>query len=257
MSTGGSKVSPSGDIHHGRDSTARFPTSYSGRRSSGRPSAGEAHLRHRPNGPIATSSRLDVCRHLDALPLAGTVGGVEVALAQHWTVGVQYLYADLGSRDAFDIVPGGPGDVSSPASFIRATIGWRFWSSASPRVLIVKKAGPCFRLGRPCMAVFGNTPEPSHFMQSLDDSRVHDLHNSDRLGVGLKRNQFLKRIREKIILLFDDDDFCALGYLSRMLSVVRSRDGAYIKIFTCPACRHQLRLTVWAVGEPGEATATE
>ena len=53
-------------------------------------------------------------------------GGVEVALAPHWTVGLEYLYADLGKRQTFDIVPGVPENVSFSASFIRATIGYKF-----------------------------------------------------------------------------------------------------------------------------------
>ena len=53
-------------------------------------------------------------------------GGVEVSLAPHWTVGLEYLYADLGKRQTFDIVPGVPENVSFSASFIRATIGYKF-----------------------------------------------------------------------------------------------------------------------------------
>jgi opacity protein-like surface antigen len=53
-------------------------------------------------------------------------GGVEFALAPRWTLGLEYLYADLGNRQTFDVVPGIPENVSFSASFIRANIGYKF-----------------------------------------------------------------------------------------------------------------------------------
>jgi outer membrane immunogenic protein len=56
-----------------------------------------------------------------------TVGaGVETALTRNWTLKVEYLYVDLGSRQMFNIVPGVPETVSFKTNVIRAGINFKF-----------------------------------------------------------------------------------------------------------------------------------
>jgi outer membrane immunogenic protein len=56
-----------------------------------------------------------------------TVGaGVEVGLTQNWTFKLEYLYADLGNGQVFDVVPGVPESVNFTANIIRAGIKYRF-----------------------------------------------------------------------------------------------------------------------------------
>jgi outer membrane immunogenic protein len=53
-------------------------------------------------------------------------GGIETGLARNWTLKVEYLYVDLGSRQMFDVVPSLPETVSFTANIIRAGIDYSF-----------------------------------------------------------------------------------------------------------------------------------
>jgi glycosyltransferase involved in cell wall biosynthesis len=79
--------------------------------------------------------------------------------------------------------------------------------------------------------VLDDSPAPSTFMQSLGDPRVSYLHRTDKQSTGLKRNLLIERSRGDIIALFDDDDYYGSGYLSRMLSMMRSQNADFIKLF--------------------------
>lgn len=57
-----------------------------------------------------------------------TVGaGVEAGITQHWTLKVEYLYVDLGSREMFNVVPGVPESVDFTANIIRVGISYRLF----------------------------------------------------------------------------------------------------------------------------------
>jgi outer membrane immunogenic protein len=53
-------------------------------------------------------------------------GGVETAITRNWTLKVEYLYVDLGSRQMFNVVPSVPETVSFTANIIRAGINYKF-----------------------------------------------------------------------------------------------------------------------------------
>jgi outer membrane immunogenic protein len=56
-----------------------------------------------------------------------TVGaGVEFAFAPQWTAKFEYLYADLGKKQLFNIVPTVPETVSFTTNILRAGINYKF-----------------------------------------------------------------------------------------------------------------------------------
>ena len=79
--------------------------------------------------------------------------------------------------------------------------------------------------------VFDDSPAPSAFMLSLSDPRVRYFHSTDRISVETKRNQLIEQARGEVIALFDDDDYYGAGYLSGMLSVMRSQRAVFVKLF--------------------------
>jgi outer membrane immunogenic protein len=52
--------------------------------------------------------------------------GVETAFAPNWTAKLEYLYADLGHAQIFNVFPGVPESVSFTANIVRAGINYRF-----------------------------------------------------------------------------------------------------------------------------------
>jgi opacity protein-like surface antigen len=54
-------------------------------------------------------------------------GGVEKALAQHWTVKGEYLYVDLGHAVLFNAAPGVPETVSFTSNIFRVGMNYKFY----------------------------------------------------------------------------------------------------------------------------------
>lgn len=54
-------------------------------------------------------------------------GGVETTIAPSWTLKVEYLYIDFGSRQMFNIVPGVPETVSFNTNIIRIGFNHKFY----------------------------------------------------------------------------------------------------------------------------------
>jgi opacity protein-like surface antigen len=54
-------------------------------------------------------------------------GGVEKALAQHWTVKGEYLYVDLGHAALFNAAPGVPETVSFTSNIFRVGMNYKFY----------------------------------------------------------------------------------------------------------------------------------
>ena len=54
-------------------------------------------------------------------------GGVEKALAQHWTVKGEYLYVDLGHATLFNAAPGVPETVSFTSNIFRVGMNYKFY----------------------------------------------------------------------------------------------------------------------------------
>ena len=56
-----------------------------------------------------------------------TIGaGVEWRLDSRWSAKIEYLYADLGSHQLFNIVPTLPETVSATANIVRVGLNYRF-----------------------------------------------------------------------------------------------------------------------------------
>jgi len=56
-----------------------------------------------------------------------TVGaGVEAGITKNWTVKLEYLYVDLGSKQTFNVVPSVPETVSFTANIIRVGANYKF-----------------------------------------------------------------------------------------------------------------------------------
>ncbi|HLG81676.1 MAG TPA: outer membrane beta-barrel protein [Bradyrhizobium sp.] len=62
----------------------------------------------------------------NALQVGWTVGGgLQSALAQNWSVRIEYLYVDLGGQK-FNVVPGVPENATFKTSIFRAGLGYQF-----------------------------------------------------------------------------------------------------------------------------------
>jgi outer membrane immunogenic protein len=60
--------------------------------------------------------------------------GVEKRFAPHWTAKIEYLYADLGKAQVFNVTPGVPESVGMTANIIRAGVNYNFGAPlTSPR----------------------------------------------------------------------------------------------------------------------------
>ena len=80
--------------------------------------------------------------------------------------------------------------------------------------------------------VLDDSSEPSDFMRSLEgDRRVRYLHHPEKLTIGTKRNILIDQARSKIVAQFDDDDYYADHYLSRMMSILEEEAADFVKLF--------------------------
>jgi outer membrane immunogenic protein len=63
-----------------------------------------------------------------------TIGaGIEWQLQSNWSAKIEYLYADLGKRQLFDVVPGVPETVSVNVNVVRVGLNYKFgdpWGKA-------------------------------------------------------------------------------------------------------------------------------
>ncbi len=75
-----------------------------------------------------------------------------------------------------------------------------------------------------------DSPTPSAFMQTLSDPRVHYFHDPRRRSVGAKRNALIARAHGDYIAHFDDDDYYAPGYLSRLISSLIAEHADFVKL---------------------------
>ena len=66
--------------------------------------------------------------------------------------------------------------------------------------------------------ILDDSPAPSPYFATLDDSRVHYHHHpGERMLVSAKRNWLCERATAPVIAQFDDDDYYAPNYLAVML----------------------------------------
>jgi glycosyltransferase involved in cell wall biosynthesis len=67
--------------------------------------------------------------------------------------------------------------------------------------------------------ILDDSPEPSAYFQALTDPRIRYQHHAGpRQSIGAKRNWLVDEARAPIIAHFDDDDYYAPRYLTRMMA---------------------------------------
>jgi glycosyltransferase involved in cell wall biosynthesis len=79
--------------------------------------------------------------------------------------------------------------------------------------------------------VLDDSPKPCPFMQELSDPRILYEHLPERKTIGAKRNQLIQKSRAPIIAHFDDDDFYAPDYLSRMIGAMEQANADMVKLY--------------------------
>ncbi len=90
--------------------------------------------------------------------------------------------------------------------------------------------------------ILDDSPKPSPFFTQLKDPQVHYKHISQRLSIGMKRNELVKMASGEIIAHFDDDDHYAPNYLAFMLNALGERD--FVKLSKWRALR-ELDNSLW------------
>jgi len=75
-----------------------------------------------------------------------------------------------------------------------------------------------------------DSPQPSQFMQSIADSRVHYVHDPTRRSIGEKRNRLIARAEGEYIAHFDDDDYYAPQYLQQMVLALETGHADLCKL---------------------------
>jgi GT2 family glycosyltransferase len=82
--------------------------------------------------------------------------------------------------------------------------------------------------------VWDDSPEPSPFFSALRDERVHYVHSGAGSGgrpLGPIRNMLIEGASGEIIAHFDDDDFYAEDYLSKMVEALDGRDLVKLSVW--------------------------
>ena len=78
--------------------------------------------------------------------------------------------------------------------------------------------------------VLDDSPQPSKFMQSIQDPRVRYEYLDKRITIGEKRNWLVDKSRSDVIVHFDDDDYYSPIYIETMLSKMREGQADFIKL---------------------------
>jgi glycosyltransferase involved in cell wall biosynthesis len=79
--------------------------------------------------------------------------------------------------------------------------------------------------------ILDDSPVPSPYFATLDDSRVHYHHHpGERMLVSAKRNWLCERATASVIAQFDDDDYYAPPYLATMLGRLEAEGTDLVKL---------------------------
>jgi len=79
--------------------------------------------------------------------------------------------------------------------------------------------------------ILDDSPAPSPYFATLDDSRVHYHHHpGERMLVSAKRNWLCERATASVIAQFDDDDYYAPPYLATMLGRLEAEGTDLVKL---------------------------
>jgi len=78
--------------------------------------------------------------------------------------------------------------------------------------------------------ILDDSPTPSPLFSACKDSDVHYVHTTQRRTIGAKRNLLILLSAGSVIAHFDDDDWYAPNYLTRMLQTLKSEDADFVKL---------------------------
>ncbi|HEY1795590.1 MAG TPA: glycosyltransferase [Stellaceae bacterium] len=79
--------------------------------------------------------------------------------------------------------------------------------------------------------ILDDSPEPNKAFTELRDPKIHYRHHTgSRLTIGAKRNRLAAQARGEIIVQFDDDDFYAPHYVTRMVEALLANDADLINL---------------------------
>jgi glycosyltransferase involved in cell wall biosynthesis len=78
------------------------------------------------------------------------------------------------------------------------------------------------------LIILDDSPEPHPSLRSLRDPNIRYVHMEERATIGEKRHRLVAMARGDVIAHFDDDDYYAPGYLSKMVTGLG--DGALVKL---------------------------
>lgn len=74
------------------------------------------------------------------------------------------------------------------------------------------------------LVILDDSDEPSAYFASCDDPKVKYHHLQERMTVGAKRNWLAEHAEGEVLAHFDDDDYYAPTYLTRMLGHLEGYD---------------------------------
>jgi glycosyltransferase involved in cell wall biosynthesis len=75
-----------------------------------------------------------------------------------------------------------------------------------------------------------SSEQPSKFMASLSDPRIHYTHDSTIRPLGEKRNRLIHRAKGEYIVHFDDDDYYAPQYITFMIEKAIAGNFSFVKL---------------------------
>jgi len=85
--------------------------------------------------------------------------------------------------------------------------------------------------------IYDDSDQVNTFLQQKTSSNIKYIHVSDRMSVGQKRNALIEKASGEFIVQFDDDDFYAPEYITKLMGKMLSDDLDFI-LFSGFFCYH-------------------
>jgi glycosyltransferase involved in cell wall biosynthesis len=74
------------------------------------------------------------------------------------------------------------------------------------------------------LLIYDDSPTPSDYMRRIRDPTVRYHHSTDKVCLGEKRDWLVREARGDIVVQFDDDDYYAPDYTTRMVRLLEGFD---------------------------------
>lgn len=78
--------------------------------------------------------------------------------------------------------------------------------------------------------IVDDSPQPSPFIESLNDPRIHYQFSASRMTIGDKRNLCSDLAKGEYIAHFDDDEYYAPHYIDSMIQLLQLQQGDILKL---------------------------